>query len=71
MLNLDEAVRTRIMRALNFEESDRVPIWDYIDNRAVWEYFAQPGQTYEQGMVRVYHGLGIDVCRGYGQSFAE
>jgi len=71
MAVLDRLVEDRIMAALNFEEGDRVPIWDYVDNRAVHDYFARPGETYEQGMVRVYHGLGIDLCRGYGCSFSE
>jgi hypothetical protein len=54
---------------MNFEEADRVPIWDYLDNRDIWNYFAAPGDTYEQGIVKVYHGLGIDLCRGYGASY--
>ena len=68
---LDPVVHDRIMKAMNFEEGDRVPIWDYLDNRGIWEHFAAPGDTYEQGIVKVYHALGIDLCRGYGASYAE
>ncbi|MCD6507679.1 hypothetical protein J7M22_13800 [Candidatus Poribacteria bacterium] len=68
---LDKAVYDRIMAALNFEEGDRVPIWDYIDNRAVYRYFAGDEPDYLKGMVKVYHGLGIDLCRGFGASFDE
>lgn len=68
---LDKVVYDRIMAALNFEEGDRVPIWDYIDNRAVYRYFADDEPDYLKGMVKVYHGLGIDLCRGFGASFDE
>ncbi|HIE51253.1 MAG TPA: hypothetical protein EYP85_05800 [Armatimonadetes bacterium] len=68
---LDRAVKERILRSLNHEEGDRVPIWDYIDNHGIVEYFRREGDDYAQTMVRVYHQLGIDLCRGYGGSFAE
>lgn len=68
---LDADVRNRILSSVNFQEGDRVPIWDFIDNRGIWEYFAEPGDNYDEGMVRVYHALGIDLCRGYGSSFTE
>ncbi|MBM4044339.1 MAG: hypothetical protein FJ279_04430, partial [Planctomycetes bacterium] len=67
---LDPRVERRILASMNFEEGDRVPIWDYLDNTDAHRHFAQPGDTYDQGMIRVYHGLGIDLCRGYGRSFA-
>ncbi len=54
---------------MHHEEGDRVPIWDYLDNRATYEHFAQPGDDLTQGCVRVYHGLGIDLCRGFGSAF--
>jgi hypothetical protein len=66
---LDPVVQDRILKALNFQEGDRVPIWDYLDNRDIWNHFAAPADTYEQGIVKVYHGLGIDLCRGYGASY--
>lgn len=66
---LDHLVRDRIMLAASFQEGDRVPAWDYIDNRRVLEHFA-PGETdLLAANVRVYHGLGIDLCRGYGSSY--
>ncbi|GIV15996.1 MAG: hypothetical protein KatS3mg022_1431 [Armatimonadota bacterium] len=68
---LDEAVWARIEASMHFREGDRVPIWDYIDNPAVVRYFRQPGDDYAAVMVRVYHGLGIDLCRGYGRSFEQ
>lgn len=69
--DLDPVIWERIRASTYHEEGDRVPIWDYIDNRATVNHFMQPGDTYEQAMVRVYHGLGIDLCRGYGASFDE
>lgn len=71
MVELDPQVMERILRSLNHEEGDRVPIWDYLDNRAVVEHFAQPGDDLPTAMVRVYHGLSIDLCRGYGGAFGE
>jgi hypothetical protein len=68
---LDDAVYGRIRASIHHEEGDRVPIWDYIDNRATYNHFAQPDDDYETGMRRVYHGLGIDLCRGYGASFSD
>jgi uroporphyrinogen decarboxylase len=68
---IDETVWARIEASMNFREGDRVPIWDYIDNPAVVKHFQQPGDDYPTTMVRVYHGLGIDLCRGYGRSFEQ
>lgn len=70
-VELDPAVESRIMTAANFQEPDRVPIWEFLDNRAVLEYFA-PGETdLLTANVKAYHGLGIDLCRGYGSSYAK
>jgi uroporphyrinogen decarboxylase len=68
---LDRLVEARIRAAMSFEEGDRVPIWDYIDNRAIVEHLAPGIGDYGAAMVKVYHELGIDLCRGYGASFAE
>lgn len=54
---------------MHFREGDRVPIWDFVDNAAVLKHFQQPGDDEATAIVRVYHGLGIDLCRGYGRSF--
>ena len=67
---LDKAVEERIILSLNFQEGDRVPIWDYIDNYGIYKYFAGDEKDYAKGMVKVYHGLGIDLCRGFGSSYA-
>jgi hypothetical protein len=67
---LDPIVEERITRSMNFEEGDRVPIWDYIDNTAVLEYFAPGEEDLLTANVKVYHGLGIDLCRGFGGSYA-
>ncbi len=57
--------RERVITALNHEEGDRVPIWDLIDNRAVYEYFAL-GETDTLKMAaKTYAGLGIDATRAY------
>jgi len=68
---LDPVVCERITRAMNFQEGDRVPIWDYIDNRAVLDHFAPGESDLLAANVKVYHGLGIDLCRGFGMSYAR
>ena len=68
---LDPKIYERIMLAANHTEPDRVPIWDYLDNRATMDHFA-PGETdLLEANVKTYHGLGIDLCRGYGGSYTE
>jgi len=68
---LEAQVYERIMRSLHHQEGDRVPIWDLIDNRPTYEHFA-PGETDAlKASVAVYHGLGIDLCRGFTFPFAE
>lgn len=68
---LDPVVESRILRALNHEEGDRVPIWDFLDNRGIVDYLCPGWTDYHAAMVTVYHTLGIDLCRGYGASYAE
>jgi uroporphyrinogen decarboxylase len=68
---LDKTVEERILAAMNFEEGDRVPIWDYIDNRNIVDYLAPGVEDYDAAMVKVYHELGIDLCRGYGVSYKK
>ncbi|HID07415.1 MAG TPA: hypothetical protein EYP10_09740 [Armatimonadetes bacterium] len=68
---IDDALWERVRAAFSFEEADRVPIWDYIDNANVVERFKHPTDDYDTAMARTYHALGIDLCRGYGRSFSE
>lgn len=68
---LDPQVEKRILAAINHEEADRVPIWDYIDNRGIVDHICPGWDNYDEAMVKVYHALGIDMCRGYGSSYAE
>ncbi len=68
---LDPQVEARVLASLNHEEGDRVPIWDYIDNRGIVDHICPGWTDYHEAMVKVYHELGIDMCRGYGASYAE
>jgi hypothetical protein len=68
---LDPIVEQRILASLHHEEGDRVPIWDFIDNRAIVEHLAPDETDPARAMVKVYHALGIDLCRGYGGAFPE
>jgi len=49
---LDKAVEERILAAMNFEEGDRVPIWDVIDNDAVVEYLATGEEDCERAVAK-------------------
>ncbi|MBI2940176.1 MAG: hypothetical protein HYY04_07015 [Chloroflexi bacterium] len=60
---LDGAVEERIERALSFQEGDRVPICDIVDNRPAYEHFAPNESNNLAAAVKVYHGLGIDTVR--------
>jgi hypothetical protein len=68
--DLDPAVWQRVMTAAEFQEPDRVPIWDFLDNRGVLEHFAPGESDLLAANVKAYHSLGIDMCRGFGSSFA-
>lgn len=68
---LDPVVESRILAALNHEEGDRVPIWDYLDSRAIVDHICPGWTDYHTAMVKVYHTLGIDLCRGYGSCYSE
>ncbi len=70
-INVDPDVEARVMAAADHEEGDRVPIWDFIDNPAVYRHFHREGEESHVTMARVYHGLGIDLCRGYGSPLSD
>lgn len=59
---LDERVLKRINLALNFQEADRVPICEFINNPKVFEYFCHEKNPLVEKKVKAYHQLGIDIC---------
>lgn len=59
---LDEKVLQRINHALNFQESDQIPICEFIDNFKVFEYFCDNKNPLIAGKVKAYNQLGIDIC---------
>ncbi|MBU1042812.1 MAG: uroporphyrinogen decarboxylase family protein [Candidatus Omnitrophica bacterium] len=59
---LDEKVAQRISLALNFKQSDRIPICEFIDNPKVFEYFCHDSNPSIEDKVKAYHQLGIDIC---------
>lgn len=59
---LDEKVLKRINLALNFQESDRVPICEFLDNPKIFEYFSHKPHPLLEDKVKAYHQLGIDIC---------
>lgn len=66
---LEPKVFERIMASAMFEEPDRIPIWDYIDNWRAVKHFAGNENELLKANVKVYHGLRIDLCRGFGMSY--
>ncbi|MBU1087499.1 MAG: uroporphyrinogen decarboxylase family protein [Candidatus Omnitrophica bacterium] len=59
---LDEKVAKRINLALNFKQSDRVPVCEFLDNPRIFEYFCHNPHPLLADKVKAYHQLGIDIC---------
>ncbi len=59
---LDRNLNNRIKLALNFQEADRIPICDFIDNPKVFRYFSHSKDIAISEKVKAYHEIGIDVC---------
>lgn len=57
--------RERVMRAVNFEETDRVPLYDIIQNDAITEHYSGRPLTVENGMESVGMAIGatLDATR--------
>lgn len=51
--------RERVMRTMRFEETDRVPLYDILQNDAIIEHYAGRPLTYEDGL----HTTGVAVGR--------
>ena len=64
-ISVDAQTEARIVAAADHQEGDRVPIWDHIDNPAVFNHFRRPDEDPHRTMARVYHELGIDLCWAY------
>ena len=62
-MRVDPAVRERITKAVDFQEPDRVPIWDALQNVAVYERFA-PGVPFPECAAIACEKLGIDATYG-------
>lgn len=61
---MDPVVYERCLRAANFEEPDRVPLWDYLDSWPLYQQLA--GEVLDdpvQATARVFNALEIDFCR--------
>ena len=62
-MRLDPAVVSRITRAANFHEPDRVPIWESLQNTAVYNRYA-PGVPFPECAAIACQELGIDATYG-------
>ena len=59
---LDKKVAERIDRALNFQETDQVPVCDFLHNKKVFHYFSHTNKNSFKEKAKAYHGLGVDIC---------
>jgi hypothetical protein len=53
----------RVLDAINFRRPDRVPVWESLQSKAVYEHFA-PGVPFPHCAVIACHKLGIDATYG-------
>ncbi len=60
--------RERVMRTVNFEETDRVPLYDIIQNDAISEFYSGRALTVENGFETVGMAIGrtLDMTRMVG-----
>jgi hypothetical protein len=65
-MNERESIAKRVDDALNFRRPDRPPIWEMIQNRAVFEHFA-PGESFPKCAAIACRELGIDATYGCWQ----
>jgi len=62
-MSVDLAVRRRIEDALHFRVPDRTPIWEMLENQAVYAHFA-PGVPFPRCAAIACRELGIDATYG-------
>lgn len=60
---LDPAVAARVIKALNFDRPDRPPVWESLQNQAVYDYCA-PGVEFPRCAAIACERLGIDATYG-------
>ena len=64
LAHVDADVEERIAKALDHEEPDRVPIWEAIENRAVYEHCAPGEKDFLRAAAIACDKLGIDMTYG-------
>jgi hypothetical protein len=62
-MRIDPVVIQRVNRALNFQEPDRIPIWESLQNQAVYDHFA-PGVPFPECAAIACEKLAIDATYG-------
>lgn len=61
----------RVMLSLNHQEPDRVPIWELINDRKLYNYFAPNETGFLHKVAKTYKALGIDVIQYFLNPFEE
>ena len=69
-MHIDPAVVERITRAINFEQPDRVPIWESLQSQAAYDHFA-PGVPFPRCAAIACEKLGIDATYGCMQAVVD
>jgi len=61
------SVEERVRKALNFEEPDRVPMWEALESPVLYDYFAAgKDELYTQGSITYSLRKGVIACRELG-----
>lgn len=69
-MGVDPDIVERITRAIHFEEPDRVPIWESLQNAAIYDHFA-PGVPFPECAAVACQELGIDATYGCMEPVTE
>ena len=69
-MHIDPLVLKRIGDAINFRQPDRVPIWESLQNQAVYDYCA-PGVPFPECAVIACEKLGIDATYGCMEAVSD
>ena len=69
-MHIVPSVVERITRAINFEQPDRVPVWESLQSQAAYDHFA-PGVPFPRCAAIACEKLGIDATYGCMQAVVD
>lgn len=62
---LNPAVQRRIREALTHGHPHVLPLWEHISHPGLYYRYKKAGDSPLNTATRMYHDLGVDICRGY------